>query len=255
MSRCEAGRDDPGLVSLALDFMWNSMAPATRKSYSVGQRNWLDFAACNSFQAFPLSEENLILWATELATRLKYGTIRSYISSVFCLHKELGFPDVFENFHWLRKALKGMKRALGKAPTTPRLPITGDILNRFAAHLDLTMPDDSMLWAAMTAAFFGLLRSGEITGTSHGVQSLETVPKIQDLTCVAENGMTGLVLRLHVSKADPFREGVNVYIGETTAVVIQHCDPQDTVATREMHSAREIQQAHSHLKIEVNGTY
>ncbi len=63
--------------------------------------------------------------------------------------------------------------------------------------------------------FFGFFRSGEITVPSAGSFCPKTHLTFEDVTVDSRQAPTLLCVRLKASKTDPFRVGVDVFIGKT----------------------------------------
>lgn len=116
-------------------------------------------------------------------------------------------------FPVLQYVLRGVRRA-PRPPRQPRLPITPKILrhikNQWASHGGET--DYVMLWAACCVGFFGFMRAGEFTCTQGGQSPPLTVKDV----AVDERANPSMV-RIHLmhSKTDPFRHGVDIYLGRT----------------------------------------
>ena len=91
-------RRDPDMTYEAADFMIRALKDSTRRTYRTPHRQWLEFAAKHDFLPFPAQEQELLLWATELARRVKYSTVRNYLSAVQTLHEELGYDVSFNAF-------------------------------------------------------------------------------------------------------------------------------------------------------------
>ena len=68
-----------------------------------------------------------------------------------------------------------------------------------------------MFWAAFCMAFFGFLRSGEVTVTRN--LFVGDCLQISDLSVDSVPFPNLITLRIKVSKADPFRESCTVIIG------------------------------------------
>jgi len=66
--------------------------------------------------------------------------------------------------------------------------------------------DHIMLWAACTLCFFGFLRSGEISVPSDNCYD----PAVDNLS-----DPSVLQVRIKASKTDPFRKGVDIFLGRT----------------------------------------
>ena len=169
----------------------------------------------------PASEEVLCLFVAHLQVQhLKHRTIKSYLSAVRFLHVMEGQGNPFEgSLHRLEYILKGVKweEAASGSQKRSRLPISPNILRTIKGIWNRSEPtkDEVMLWAACCLGFFGFLRAGEFT-----------VPddKSYDPTCHLSFGDVAVdsqikpqVVRITVkqSKTDPFRKGIDIYIGRT----------------------------------------
>lgn len=71
-----------------------------------------------------------------------------------------------------------------------------------------------MIWSAMTLAFFGFLRLGELTCNSQFCPDTHLTPL--DVTFYpSSNTPTSMSIKLKISKTDPFRVGHTICIGKT----------------------------------------
>jgi len=113
----------------------------------------------------------------------------------------------------LEYVLRGVKSVEVKLATSPqqtRLPITPDILRKVCLVLerDKMKYDRVMLWAAYCTAFFGYLRSGEVTAYDPGEYL-----SYGDITFNSHTQPTVAQVNVKASKTDPFRAGVMIYLG------------------------------------------
>ena len=67
----------------------------------------------------------------------------------------------------------------------------------------------------MTLAFFGFLRIGELTCNSTFDPKLHLMNR--DITFMPRNSPQYMLVRLKVSKTDPFRQGQTIVIGKTNS--------------------------------------
>ena len=72
-----------------------------------------------------------------------------------------------------------------------------------------------MVWAAMTLAFFGFLRIGQLTCDSHF--NSEGHLTLSDLVFMPNSSPKYMLVRLKVSKTDPFRKGQTIVIGRANS--------------------------------------
>jgi len=75
--------------------------------------------------------------------------------------------------------------------------------------------DIIMLWAASTTCFFGFMRAGEITVPSQDAYDPTAHLSFNDIAVDAHTNPTVTEIHVKASKTDPFRRGVNLYIGRT----------------------------------------
>ena len=74
--------------------------------------------------------------------------------------------------------------------------------------------DSTMIWAAMTLAFFGFFRLGELTCNSPFSSHIHLSP--EDITFFpSQTSPHYMSVRIKISKTDPFRSGHTIYIGPT----------------------------------------
>ena len=145
-----------------------SAAASTKQTYSSAEKRYLEFLSLyrpNNCQAFPADENTLIHYAAYLARSIKYSSIKGYLAAVRHLHIRSGHDLDLKKFIRLQLVCRGIKRSQGCATRT-RLPITVSHLNLFYSLLAIKYSshfDSVMIWAAMTLAFFGFLRLGELT--------------------------------------------------------------------------------------------
>eukprot|EP00731_Ephydatia_muelleri_P028146 Em0019g1019a len=76
-----------------------------------------------------------------------------------------------------------------------------------------------MLWAAACVCFFGFFHSGEITVPSTNGYNAGAHLRMADLAVDNATNPKMLRLCLKSSKTDPFRLGVNIFMGKTVAAI------------------------------------
>lgn len=152
-----------------------------------------------------------------MARSVQYATIKNYLSAVKNHHSSHGHELHLTNFLRLRLIRRGIKRSQ-EQQSKVRRPITLQLLNLFYYLLNVQHTengDSLMLWAAMTLAFFGFLRIGELTCNAtfdpkHHLMN-------SDITFMPKNSPKYMLVRLKVSKTDPFRQGQTIVIGKTNS--------------------------------------
>ena len=78
------------------------------------------------------------------------------------LHFILGFKDPLEDCPHIPLVIRSFKRLQGER-ARKKPPITALVLFSIKLHLDFTLFDHVMFWAACCLAFFGFLRCSEFT--------------------------------------------------------------------------------------------
>ncbi|KAL7278212.1 hypothetical protein ACG7TL_008187 [Trametes sanguinea] len=222
------------MIAACLDFsfssVWlpskeNALADAasrfhTRKTYSTGQRSFIDFlqlrpALLNADGTFlPASQRAIMEWVAFLGGRsLQPKTIKSYLTSVRSLHVDADLPWTACESLVVQRLIRGIKRFHGEQARNPKLPITIDLLRRLCESLLDDCLSTVSFRAAITLAFAGFLRCGEFTvdkPTSYDPISHLSRGSVQFLP--SASAPTHLVLSLPSSKTDPFRKGVSILI-------------------------------------------
>ena len=149
-----------------------SIATSTQQTYSAGEKRFIDFVQLyqpkGAKHLLPASEDTLVQFSAFLARSNKHSSIKNYLAAVRHLHIRNGFKLDFNKMLRLKLVLRGIKRSQGESIRV-RLPITVHHLKLF--HMMLAIPtstnfDSIIFWAAMTLAFFGFLRLGELTCNS-----------------------------------------------------------------------------------------
>ena len=196
-----------------------SVAASTKQTYSSGERRFPEFCTFHSPHKsthLPTDEETLIQYAAYLAKTIKHSSIKGYLGAVRHLHIHLGYQLDLKKFLRLQLICRGIKRSQGNSSRI-RFPITISHLKLFFQLLAIpttTNYDSIMIWAAMTLAFFGFLRLGEMTCNSPYSSATHLSPG--DITFFPSfRNPEYMSLRIKVSKPDPFRSGQTIIIGKT----------------------------------------
>jgi len=150
---------------------------------------------------------------------LAHSTIKCYLAAVRHLHLEEGKADPnIGDMARLQLVVRGVKSSQARegAQGRLRLPISIILLRELkVAWTNQVNPEGRMLWAAASLCFFGFMRSGEITLPEGNTFDEATHLGVGDLAVDSKTAPTTLRVRLKVSKTDPFRKGVDVFVGKT----------------------------------------
>ena len=199
------------------------LADSTQRAYKSGQNRFLAFCRQANYKAVPASETVLCHFVSYLAEqKLKHKTIKVYLSAIRFLHISEGAGDPFHpSLDRLQYTLRGIKRveAYSKTERRERLPISPNILRKVKAVWEASGsdPDIVMLWAACCLAFFGFLRIGEMTVP--GDTAYDPSAHLSRSDIAVDNPSTPAVIRVTIkqSKTDPFRKGVDLFLGKTAS--------------------------------------
>ena len=149
----------------------------------------------------PASESTLELVVSHLSSSVYYQTVKSYLAAIRSLQILAGLGDPLAST--LHLELWGIKRrqALMAPARLPRLPVTQCIILQIHLHLDLTAPDNVMLWAAFSTAWCGFLHISEFTTPASGFDPSVSL-SLSDLAVDQHIQAT-----IKASKTDPFFPG------------------------------------------------
>jgi hypothetical protein len=204
-------------------YLWHGLASSTQKTYSSGQRSYINFVRVwpsllfAPGQYLPATSKGILEWVMSLRDRaLMPKTIKSYLSSVCSLHVDAGLPFECCESLTVQCLIRGIKHFYGEKAHTPKLPITLAILHRLiSVSGDLSLRDNANFDAVVKLAWAGFLRCGEFTvangqrfnPTIHLTRSsVESIPNIDEPMHIC--------LTLPSLKTDPFRKRVSILIAK-----------------------------------------
>ena len=150
---------------------------------------------------------------------LAHTSIKVYLSAVRNLHISAGLHIQFTKALTprLELVMKGIKKDKAKTtPSCPRLPITVEIMAKIKKVLHGTHKEhDSIMWAACCLAFFGFLCCGEFTVPTQAAYAPEEHLSLPDIAIDNRLSPSVVQVKIKQSKTDPFRQGVQLYLGKT----------------------------------------
>ena len=197
------------------------LAPSTTRSYESAKTRFTNFCSTRRQLPIPVSENLLCFYVAQLANEgLVHTTIKSYLSAVRHLQISEGYPDPrIGDMPRLSQVMRGVKSQQAKEGRQgrPRLPITPSILCKLRQTWEHASGDFDhiMLWAASTTCFFGFMRAGEITIPSWDAYDPSAHLSFADIAVDDPSKPSLMEVRVKASKTDPFRKGVNLYMGRT----------------------------------------
>ena len=202
-------------------FFRNGLANSTQRTYNSAKKRYIMFCSSVNLPPLPVTEQLLCRFVSYLANQsLTHSTIKGYLAGVRHLHiaEGLGDPRI-SAMAQLEQVLRGVKltqaRGRGtKGQSRSRLPITVDLLCKLKKVWSDTA-SGTMLWAAASTCFFGFLRSGEVTIPSdHGYDEGAHL-SFADVAVDCLQDPKIVKIKIKASKTDPFRLGVDIFIGRT----------------------------------------
>ena len=202
-------------------YFTKGLADSSQKTYKSGENRYLRFCQSANWTPLPAPEATLCKFVSFLASEgLKHRTIKTYLSGVRFLHIRSGFPDPFtSHLPRLGYTLKGVKRVEAErgGGQRTRLPITPPLLRRLKCVWERSDVghDTKMIWAACCTAFFGFLRAGEMTVPDTEAYDKSVHLGIDDIAIDNPSSPSFVRVRIKQSKTDPFRRGVNLFLGPT----------------------------------------
>ena len=145
--------------------------------------------------------------------------MKSYLAAIRHLHIAEGFGDPqINNMAKLEQVLKGIKsvqcKHLKRISRLPILPVHLVKMREVWIREPITF-DGKMLWAASTLCFFVFFRSGEITIPSDTSFDEGAHLGFKDVAVDCVHRPQVIRVHLKASKTDPFRVGIDIFIGKT----------------------------------------
>lgn len=205
-------------------YFLNGLAASTRRAYGSAKSHYAKFCYSNSLSPLSASERQLCQFVSCLANQnLCYSTVKCHSSAVRHLHVAEGHGDPnISSMARLEQVMRGINYKGVQAKATLKqatIPITPELLLKIkqiwksAGGGGGNKWDNIMLWAACLMRFFGFLRSRDITVPSDS--AFDDRAHLSFLDVTVDSKKNPRVIRVHIkaSKTDPFRVGVDIFIG------------------------------------------
>ena len=219
------GLDLSKLQIAVQQYFINGLAPSTRKSYHAGQSRYHKLCQELRITPIPTSERVLLMFIAYLAKEgIAHTTIKVYLAAIRHLHISVGMHQTYNQqlSPYLELVMKGIKKEqLHRKPQRQRLPITSSIMASIYTVLARTPNDfhSIMMWAACCTAFFGFLRCSEFTIPSLQEFDPEVHLTVIDIAIDKQGAPSVVRVTIKQSKTDPFRQGINLFLGVTQHAV------------------------------------
>jgi hypothetical protein len=156
-------KDDIGLRNECIKLVSHSLAKRSWDKYNSALTLWNKFAREGNVKTF--SSLNFTCWCSK-NTKLRAATVKSYLSSLRKIKFLLGFKRK-EKSKLEKILLRGMENVelISQPEPRPVVPVDLNLLVKIKEGLDnadISHASKMSIWALSLAAFWGLLRLGEI---------------------------------------------------------------------------------------------
>ena len=201
----------------------NTIAASSKASYVSGYKQFISFATLSGFNIHS-SHLSIQLILRFIAfchgiRKVQSRTIRSYLSAIRLFRIQAGFKDPFLDDHGsvfpqIGMILRATRRVFPKCEQQ-RKPLTLDLLIKLVDELHKGVFNpyiDSLMLAALTTAFWGFFRSGELFPNHFSPHLNITVDDVR-----IEDELA--VIHLKASKTDVERRGVDIRLFRTRTSV------------------------------------
>ena len=197
------------------------LAASSIKMYQSGVNRYLKF--CQSKHSpLPVSQCILCEFILQLADEgLKHRSIKTYLSGVRYYQIRSGHHDPFQGAPMprLEYVMKGIKQHQAKSgvASRTRLPITPSLLRKLKGVWSASGSerDTKLIWAACCLCFFGFMRAGELTVPSDAEFDEQVHLCVADVALDDKRNPSMARVTVKQSKTDPFRKGMDLFIGRT----------------------------------------
>ena len=144
------------------------------------------FELLHSFTLWPVTDP--ATFGPGLSTDIQFkpvsvSVVRKYLAAVRMWHLAQGWqPPLSEDDHIrINWSLHGLKNLQGSHKLSVRPPITVGMLQALHVPLNLDDPFEACIWAMLTCAFWGMMRFGKVSVSSHSAFDKTKHLKQQDV--------------------------------------------------------------------------
>ena len=175
-------------------------ASSTQKTYSTYLSCYHKFCANANINPVPISQQDLARYVAFLSYKLCYSSIVNYLTVVRLVHLEAGLDNPVSTYY-INSLQKGTRRLLGDS-SSPKLPVTPDILLKIRTLLPFTSSFDISFWAACLVAFYSFFRKSNLLPQSMSAFCPDKELSKQNIFFTAE----GAVIKVIWSKTIQYRD-------------------------------------------------
>ena len=200
----------------------SGVRPTTARTYNTAQSRFLSF--CDSIQALPIpcSENTLLLYVAYLSKEgLKASSVRVYLAAIRALHIEEGHGNPLEGYMRVQRAVRALE--IQAEPPKQKLPITYTIMEKLQMVVGAKDYHASLIWAAMTLAYFGCLRGAELAHTGQFNAELHLTSADMSFHPEADSIPEHIVVTVKRSKTDKLNKGFKIHLRCSRTLVCAYC--------------------------------
>ena len=190
----------------------HGLSQSTRRSYTTPVSGYEMFCRHNNKCPYPLNQETMFLWMSELSLKpslatgrvVTHRTIERYCHIVGSHVERHGGVNITRSLAFAT-FFRGLKRILPHSVRRVKLGVTHQMITDIGVSIDLGDYDNNMLWTILLIGYYGLLRKSELVSDRSDNTSGHAMC-LKDLSFTGHNNRLELNIRLTTSKTDQFGE-------------------------------------------------
>ena len=190
----------------------------TVRTYNSAQQSFIKFCSLFHLQPLPATELVLLRYIAYMSDNLKGSSLNVYISAIKSLHILNGHDCTSLSSPRIQLALKGISD--NDPPICQKEPISFHMLQTILPLLPGDY-DTLVVWSAMTLAFFGCLRAGEITIPSRHSPEWDFIVRLSDVQFYSLPNNEYMKVSIKRTKTKP--HGIVVTVGCSQSQVCALC--------------------------------
>lgn len=196
-----------------------ALSQSTRRAYRSGTQRYKAFCKQYAISPFPASEGTLCYFVAYLSHQVQHATARLYLAAVRAEQIERGWEDPLKNTPHLASLLRGLQKTAKHRVRKPIMPqLLNTLLRSILSNGNWCKHDRFLYAAAISIAYFGCLRAGEMTYPSTHSYNAKRHLTIKDISLNKDS----LEICIKHSKTDQTSKGTTVVIGRTKQSTCPH---------------------------------
>ena len=195
---------------------------STNRTYESAIRCYVRFCKTYDYKVLPVNEDVVLQYVAYLSLKkLQASTVKVYYSAIRVYSIKNGYGSPMDSFLRLKMAMRSIE--INSRPQNKKLPITIELLSKIRSNM-LNTYNDVLLAAALSLAFFGLLRASEFTVNVVFNPNIHLT--LTDVTFhTSDEGMPYVKVSIKRSKTDHYNQGFCLNMGCTQTDMTFHVCP------------------------------